>query len=248
MEARCYGSLVLVTLLALGFLLGLRHALDADHIAAVASLASRKTMLRDTLRISGAWGLGHAATLLVFGGALVLVGTNLPASVTRVLEAAVGVMLVILGVGVLRRLREKKIHFHMHAHGGASRPHVHLHVHARAGHAHPHDHPRAHEHAHGPSQARALLVGCVHGLAGTAGLVLLAVPAMQSGAGALVYLAVFGAGTVIGMMLFAAAISVPLRFGARRMRRTTLALQVALGLLNVGLGAWIAADSLAFML
>lgn len=231
---------MLPSLLALGFVLGLRHALDADHVAAVASLASRKATLRDTLRVSGAWGIGHAATLLVFGGALVLVGTTLPESVARVLEAAVGVMLVVLGVGVLRRLRHRKIHFHAHAHDGAPTPHVHLHAHGRAGHAHPH----AHDHAHG----RALLVGCVHGLAGTAGLVLLAVPAMQSGAGALLYLAVFGAGTVAGMMLFAAAISVPLRFGAQRMRRTTLALQLALGLLNVGLGVWIAADSLAFML
>lgn len=234
--------MVLLSLLALGFVLGLRHALDADHIAAVASLAARKATLRDTLRVSGAWGLGHAATLVLFGGALVLVGTSLPESVARVLEAAVGVMLVILGVDVLRRLRQKQIHFHAHAHPGAAARHVHLHTHARGG--HPHPHPHAHDHAHG----RALLVGCVHGLAGTAGLVLLAVPAMQSGAGALLYLVVFGAGTIVGMMLFSLAISVPLRFSARRLRRTTIALQLALGLLNLALGAWIAADSLSFVL
>src|SRR5512134_3922481 len=103
---------LLISLLALGFVLGLRHALDADHVAAVASLASRKASLRDMLRVSGAWGVGHAATLVLFGGALVLVGTNLPDGVAHALEGAVGVMLVILGAGVLRRLRARKIHFH----------------------------------------------------------------------------------------------------------------------------------------
>src|SRR5512134_1394073 len=95
---------LLISLLALGFVLGLRHALDADHIAAVASLAARKASLRDTLRVSGAWGIGHAATLVIFGGALVLVGVNLPPAVATALEGCVGVMLVLLGVGVLLRL------------------------------------------------------------------------------------------------------------------------------------------------
>lgn len=232
---------MLIGLLALGFVLGLRHALDADHIAAVASLAARKASLRDTLKVSGAWGVGHAATLVLFGGALVLVGANLPESVATALEACVGVMLVILGVGVLLRLRKRRIHFHVHSHGGggASR-HVHLHTHARDGHVHSHD---RHEHHHG----RALLIGCVHGLAGTAGLVLVAVPAMKSGLAALVYLLVFGCGTIIGMLLFSLAISVPLQFSARRLRRTTVALQVVLGLANLALGLWIATDSLVFI-
>jgi sulfite exporter TauE/SafE len=229
---------MLISLLLVGLLLGLRHALEADHIAAVASLAARATSWRETLRVSAAWGIGHAGTLVIFGAALVLLGANLPHAVATVFEAAVGVMLVILGIDVLRRLRRRKIHFHVHSHGHGVQ-HVHLHVHEHAGGArHDHPHPRG-------FAPRALLIGCVHGLAGTAGLVLLAVPSMQSGTLAVVYLVVFGAGTIVGMIGFSLLISVPLMITARRMRRVTVALQALLGSANIALGAWIAFHSVS---
>lgn len=228
-----------LSLLFVGLLLGLRHALEADHVAAVASLATRNASWREAVRVAAAWGLGHAGTLFVFGAVLVLLGAQLPEGVAIALEAAVGVMLVVLGVDVLRRIRRRRIHFHVHAHGAADR-HVHLHSHE---HGHGHDHPHPHR-----SSLRALIVGCVHGLAGTAGLVLLAVPAMSSGAQALGYLAVFGAGTIAGMIGFSLAIAVPLRFTARRLRRTTMAIELLLGATNVGLGLWIAIASLGALL
>jgi cytochrome c biogenesis protein CcdA len=226
-----------VSLLFVGLLLGLKHALEADHVAAVASLATRNASWREAVRVSAAWGLGHAGTLFLFGAVLVLLGTNLPDGVASALEAAVGVMLVILGVDVLRRIRARRIHFHAHSHGAGKR-HVHLHSHER-GHAHDHPHPHPHR-----SSVRALIIGCVHGLAGTAGLVLLAVPTMSSGAQALVYLAVFGAGTIAGMIGFSLLIAVPLTFTARRLRRTTMGIEALLGAANVSLGLWIAIESL----
>jgi len=220
---------MLVSLLALGFLLGLRHALEADHVAAVASLAARSASLRETLRVSVAWGLGHASTLLIFGGLLVLLGITVSAPVAHALEGAVGIMLIILGISVFRRMRRANVHLHLHAHEDGVH-HAHLHAHA---------HANVHDHAH----RRALLVGSIHGLAGTATLVLLAVPAMQSTARTLAYLGVFGLGTVLGMMLFSVAISVPLRVTAGRLRRVSVAVDAVLGSANLGLGAWIAFSS-----
>ena len=236
-----------ISLLALGFLLGLKHALEADHVAAVASLATRAGSLRETLRVSGAWGVGHASTLFVFGAVLVLLGVTVAAPVAHALEGLVGVMLVVLGVAVLRRLRRARVHAHVHRHGDAA-PHLHLHLHLHA-HAGETAGEHTHDHAHGRAFVpRALLVGCVHGLAGTAGLVLLAGAAMDSTARTLAYLGLFGLGTVAGMMLFSVAISVPLVATAGRLRRAGLALDAVLGTANLGLGAWIAARSLGGLL
>lgn len=227
---------MLGTLLALGFLLGLKHALDADHVAAMASLATRSRGMRATVRLAGAWGVGHASVLVLFGAVLVALGATLPDQVARWLEAGVGVMLVLLGIDVLRRLRGKQIHAHAHEHEGERHAHVHIHEEGRAGHKHGHA---------GAMLSRALLIGCVHGLAGTAGLVLLAAPAMSSGAGAIAYLAVFGLGTILGMMLFSVLISVPLTMSVRRLRWMAGTLEVLVGTANVLLGLWIAYQSIA---
>ena len=227
---------MLLSLLLFGFLLGLRHALDADHVAAMASLATRSPGMRATMRVAGAWGVGHASILVIFGTALVLVGATVPDSLARWLEAAVGAMLVVLGIGVLGRLRGKHIHAHAHDHdGGVRHAHLHIHEHGRPGHAH--------RHARGLA-SRALLVGCIHGLAGTAGLVLLAVPAVESGTAAIAYLVVFGAGTVLGMMLFSLVISVPLAISVKRLRWLAGALEASVGIANVALGCWILVESI----
>src|SRR5262249_54395514 len=158
---------------------------------------TRSASLRETIRVSGAWGVGHAATMIVFGTVLILLGATLPDRVVHGLEGVVGFMLIVLGIDVLRRLVTRKIHVHDHSHG---------HGHERVRHVHVHIHERQisrHEHAHAAVLwPRALVVGCVHGLAGTAGLVLLALPAVSSGASAVGYLVVFGVGTVAGMILF----------------------------------------------
>lgn len=227
---------MLISLLILGFLLGLKHALDADHIAAMASLATRSPGIRSTLRVAGAWGVGHASILVLFGTVLLLLGATLPEHVARWLEALVGVMLVLLGIDVLRRIRGKKIHVHIHEHDGDVR-HAHLHIHEDGRAAHSHGHARS-------LVPRALLIGCMHGLAGTAGLVLLAMPTMHSPSRALAYLVVFGVGTILGMMLFSLLISVPLTMSVKRLRWMTTTLEATVGVVNVFLGVWITYQSL----
>jgi len=166
----------MAAVLILGFFLGVRHALEADHVAAVASLATRSSSLANTIRVAVAWGVGHTTTLLVFGSVLLALDASLSPGAGRVLESAVGVMLIVLGADVLRRVRHKRMHMHVHEHGGGQR-HVHAHAHEERA---VHD-PTHHEHEHVRGLLpRALLVGSVHGMAGTAALTLLSLQALHS--------------------------------------------------------------------
>src|SRR5579872_4101502 len=112
----------------LGFLLGMQHALEADHVAAVSSIAARRTDVRDIVKHGLTWGLGHTLTLFVFGGAAILIGQAIPERFSRPLETAVGVMLVGLGAHVLWRMKRDRVHFHLHRHGDGTQ-HVHAHSH-----------------------------------------------------------------------------------------------------------------------
>jgi cytochrome c biogenesis protein CcdA len=224
------GSILLV-----GFLLGLKHALEADHVAAVATLASRSSSLREHLRLAGLWGVGHAAALGALGSLLVVLGARMPAA-AGTLEAAVGLVLIALGVDVLRRLRRERVHFHVHRHAEAP-PHFHAHAH-RPGAAHDF---AAHDHFLSTALGkRALAVGTLHGLAGSAVLALLAAEGARSVGQAIAYLALFGAGTILGMMTLSLAIALPLRLSADRLGQWQHALQGALGTATIGIGVWLA--------
>src|SRR4051812_17620524 len=129
--------------LGLGFLLGMQHALEADHIAAVSSIAARRSDVRDIVKHGLTWGLGHTVTLFVFAGAAILLGHAIPEHLMRTLETAVGIMLVALGAHVLWRLWRDRLHFHVHRHGDGTQ-HIHIHSHAgeivahrHSAHAHP---------------------------------------------------------------------------------------------------------------
>jgi ABC-type nickel/cobalt efflux system permease component RcnA len=222
------------SLLALGFLLGMRHALEADHVAAVLSLASRTSLRRDTTRAATAWGAGHALALVVIGTALIALRISLPAALARLLEFVAAVVLVVLGCDVLRHVRARRIHVHVHQHDDGTR-HVHAHAHGDGG---AHD-QRAHAHAHTAGlMPRALLVGALHGGAGSAGVVLLSLQAIDTAGRALAYLWLFALGTVLGMVALSLAVTVPLRVSGTRLARVSLALDAAVGLSSVALGCW----------
>jgi sulfite exporter TauE/SafE len=222
---------MLGSFLALGLLLGLKHALEADHLSTVATLATRSSSKRHTVTVAAAWGLGHAAALVVLGGALVALGATLHAAVVRAFELAVGLILIALGFDVLRRLRRGRIHLHSHEHGGA----WHLHAHAHAAQA---DTDR-HDHAHGHALlGRSVLIGGVHGLAGSAAVAVLTLPAGSVGL-ALLYLLVFGAGTVLGMIVISLAVSLPLTFSIRNKERARFVFLSSLSIIDFALGAWI---------
>jgi hypothetical protein len=188
--------------LSFGAAFGMLHALEADHLAAVAALAARDRSVTGTLRLGVAWGVGHTLTLVAFGGAVLLLGAAVDDRTARWLEAAVGGMLVALGADLLRRLL---------------RPH-----------------PAAPAEARVP--LRAVAVGMMHGLAGTAALVLLALDRTGSPLGGAAYILAFGLGSIAGMALLSAAISMPLRATATRVAALHRGLQAAIAALSVGLG------------
>jgi ABC-type nickel/cobalt efflux system permease component RcnA len=210
-------------ILSLGFLLGMQHALEADHIAAVSSIAARRSDVGDIVRHGLTWGLGHTLTLFAFAGAAILLGHAIPDKLAEPLETAVGVMLVGLGVHLLWRLWRDRVHVHTHRHDDGT---VHVHVHSHAGERMRHDRAR-HAHAHG-FRWRTLLVGLMHGMAGSAALLVLTVSQAPS--------AVVGLGSMIGMGLLSTVIAVPIAISARFLTLANQTLQGAVGLVTIAIG------------
>ena len=218
-------------ILGLGFLLGMQHALEADHIAAVSSIAARRSHVLDIVKHGLTWGLGHTLTLFVFAGAAILLGQAIPESVARPIETAVGIMLIGLGAHVLWRLWRDRVHFHRHGHGDGT---VHFHAHSHAGETSPHARA-AHAHGHG-FRWRTLLVGLMHGMAGSAALLVLAVAQAPTPVAGLVYVALFGIGSMIGMGALSAVIAVPLAISARWLTFANRGLQGAVGAVTIAVG------------
>ncbi len=222
-------------ILGLGFLLGMQHALEADHIAAVSSIAARRSQVGDIVRHGLTWGLGHTLTLFAFAGAALLLGRAIPESMARPIETAVGIMLVGLGAHVLWRLWRDRVHFHRHGHGDGT---VHFHAHSHAGDVAPHArtaHAQAHIHEHG-FRWRTLLVGLMHGMAGSAALLVLTVSQASSPAVGLGYVALFGIGSMVGMGALSSLIAVPLAVTARWLTFANQGLQGAVGVVTVAIG------------
>jgi high-affinity nickel permease len=223
--------MTLASILLIGVLLGMKHALEADHIAAVASLATRHKRVADVVRQGVAWGVGHTLTLMTVCGGALLVGAALPAHFAQGLEIAVGVMLVGLGGEVLWRLQRERIHIHVHQHHG----HIHLHVHSHKGEGehkyslHRHDHTKR-------LTLRPLAVGMMHGLAGSAALVLLGLEVIQSPVWGMAYITLFGAGSILGMALLSIMIGIPLRLSAAYLSRTHRLLNAGVGVATVLIG------------
>lgn len=213
-------------MLGLGFLLGVRHALDADHIAAVSTLVTDHPTWRRSGSVGFWWGLGHTATLMMVGLAVILFKVSIPVRVAEALELGVGLMLVLLGGSLAVTLIKERWHVHLHRHDGES--HLHL-----------HSHRLQEDHRHGhwwrPS-IRPLLVGMVHGLAGSAALMLLVLAAVRSAWEGMAYILVFGVGSIAGMVCVGMLICLPLAASASFGRRAHLTIRGVASLASIGLG------------
>jgi len=203
------------SLLVLGFLLGLRHATEADHLAAISTIVTERRSLLSSSLVGAFWGVGHTLALSLAGVGVLLLRYQLTDRMTHVLELCVGIMLVLLGANVLRTIVGE----------GASHAHAHMAV-------------PSHSRADLWFFSRPLLVGMVHGLAGSAPLLLLALTVMSSPLVAFSYIAVFGVGSLMGMTIMSLLVGVPARLTVQ-FARTNLIVRGLSGLFSVGLGLFI---------
>jgi high-affinity nickel permease len=243
----------LLSIVALGFFLGMRHATDPDHVIAVTTIVSRQRSIGHAALIGVLWGLGHTITILVVGTAIVLFGLVIPPRIGLTMEMSVGLMLILLGIlnlsGIMRWITETVTplqsgqHTHPHGHGDYAHSHVHGHG------------PGEHGHAENATPVgwmdrtlgrvgiyqivRPLAVGIVHGLAGSAAVALLVLTTIRVPSWAVLYLLVFGIGTVAGMMLITAAIAIPFTFSENRFARLNRGMGLVSGLVSLAFGLFI---------
>jgi ABC-type nickel/cobalt efflux system permease component RcnA len=226
-------------LLLLGFLIGMRHALDADHVAAVASLATKTTSVKSAIKQGAVWGLGHTITLFLFSTIVIMTDSIVPEKFANGLEFIVGIMLVFLGADVIRRLIRDKIHFHSHQHDNEV-THFHAHKHTdKKNHA-----VSAHKHEHASGfPIRALYVGLMHGMAGSAALIILTLKTVDSLTTGLLYILMFGIGSIVGMAALSVVIAIPLRRSAKGLTWLNNGLQGVIGIATIALGSILIYDT-----
>jgi hypothetical protein len=250
-------ALDVLSFLFLGFFLGMRHATDADHVVAIATIVSRERSVAGSALIGAAWGVGHTVTVMAVGAAIIVFGVVIPPRLGLSMEFAVGIMLVVLGVLTLTGMGRAVDAAHAHPGVGAGHAldlHDHLHAHGDYVHRHPHAHqPGAHGYAeeHTPlarldrsglgrlayyGWLRPFVVGLVHGLAGSAAVALMVLSIIREPLAALGYLLLFGLGTIVGMMLITLILSAPFAFTAVNLPKFNWRLRVASGLLSFVFG------------
>ena len=239
-----FTSIGIFALLALGLVFGLKHATEVDHVVAVSTIVSeQRSVLRSAL-VGGLWGLGHTASLILVGVLVLVFRVAIPQRVANWLEFGVALMIIALGMLAVARVLRKRadVHLHRHAHDGQSHVHVHFHEHGTehanlmsSGSTH-----FSHSHAIARIGFKPLLVGAMHGLAGSAALTLLVLTQIQSISLGLFYLGLFGLGSTLGMLLMSGLIGLPFALSGRRLSNLNYGLQTAAGALSIAFGLWYA--------
>lgn len=247
------------SIIALGFFLGMRHATDPDHVIAVSTIVSREREIGKSAWIGVFWGIGHTLTIFAVGAAIILFDVAISPRIGLSMELAVGLMLILLGVmNVVSFFRELPL---SRARAGSPVPsseeliHSHAHSHGDFIHTHSHSHgPQAHVHAGQNSVAwfdrvflrfkvyrplRPLMIGIVHGMAGSAAVALLVLATIRDPRWAVAYLLVFGIGTIAGMMVITMSIASTFRL-ARGKQIFLQRLAMASGVLSLGFGIFVA--------
>lgn len=227
-------------ILILGFFIGMQHAMEADHVAAVSSMASGQSSISKIASHGAIWGIGHTATLAAVAGSAIIFGATISEGMSSGLEMAVGVMLIGLGVHVIWQLVRERVHFHSHTHADGT---VHMHAHSHKGEAKRHDNTR-HAHDHPESLPwRPLVVGLMHGMAGSAALVVLTATQVSTPLVGVFYIVVFGVGSIVGMAALSAVIAVPLSFTAKGLTWLNWAMRSGIGGATIVVGILVCSEN-----
>jgi nickel/cobalt transporter (NicO) family protein len=226
-------------MLGLGLAFGLKHATEVDHVVAVSAIVSEQRNLLRASLVGGLWGAGHTVSLVAVGFVVLALRVAIPAWVADWLEFGVALMIIGLGASALARaLRGRAdVHVHRHEHGGGG---AHVHIHFHEGEADHHDAARPHEHPVTRIGFKPLVVGMAHGLAGSAALTLLVLTQVESVALGLLYLTIFGAGSILGMLLMSSLVGLPFALSSRKLTGINHGLQIAAGILSIAFGLWYA--------
>jgi ABC-type nickel/cobalt efflux system permease component RcnA len=236
-----FTSIGVFALLGLGLVFGLKHATEVDHVVAVSTIVSEQRNVWRSALVGALWGAGHTASLVIVGVLVLVFRVTVPLHVAGWLEFGVALMIITLGaVAMSRVLRHRAdVHLHRHSHHGES--HVHIHFHEQATeHA-----PAVTAHSHIVSRIgiKPLLVGAMHGLAGSAALTLLVLTQIPSVLLGLLYLGLFGLGSTLGMFIMSGLIGLPFALSARRLSSFNYGLQTIAGGLSIAFGLWYAYES-----
>ena len=222
----------LTAALGVGFLLGVRHAADADHIAAVSTFVSQDRSVARSCLLGTFWGMGHTAALFVAGLGVIGFKVTISPTIEQAFEMLVALVLIVLGSHVLlRAMAAVALPGQQHAHG-TEPPHRHMHPHVGGSGAHSHWYLFR-------AGRRPFVVGMLHGMAGSAALMLVVLAAIPSPVGGLLYIAVFGLGSTVGMLTLSGLIALPFVLTAQWSQRANTAIRVTAALASMALGAWL---------
>jgi ABC-type nickel/cobalt efflux system permease component RcnA len=237
------GPLSTFAMLGIGLLFGLKHATEVDHVVAVSTIVSQhRNVWRSTL-VGALWGAGHTAALLITGVFVLTLQIAIPERVSSWLEFCVALMIIGLGATALWRALRKRgdVHVHEHKHDGVAHVHVHFHEpQTRHDAGMRHHAKRTHTHAVSQIGLKPILIGAMHGLAGSGALTLLVLTQIKSTGYGLLYLAVFGVGSIAGMLLMSGLIGLPFALTSRKLTGLHHRLQTAAAVVSLAFGFWYA--------
>lgn len=226
-----------LTLLGLGLLFGLKHATEVDHVVAVSTIASQQRNVFRSALVGALWGAGHTASLLIVGVVVLSLRIAIPESVSTWLEFGVALMIIGLGTAALWRALRKRsdLHVHEHSHDGMSHVHIHFHESETR-----HKAERKHSHAVSVVGVKPVLIGMMHGLAGSGALTLLVLTQIGSAWVGFLYLAIFGLGSIVGMLLMSGLIGLPFALTSRSVSSLHYRMQMAAAVVSIAFGLWYA--------
>jgi len=233
------GSLSLLAVLSIGLVFGLKHATEVDHVVAISTIVSRHKNIFHSAFAGALWGAGHTASLLIVAVIVLTLRVAVPERVSGWLELGVALMIIGLGIGALRRALGKNahVHLHQHSHDGLSHTHIHFHESETR-----HQPALNSQHSHAVSHLgwKPVLIGMMHGLAGSGALMLLVLTEIGSSWVGYLYVATFGLGSIVGMLFMSGLIGLPFAFSSRKLTHLHQHLQTLAAVFSICFGIWYA--------